>query len=419
MANLKYLPRLIDNQLIEYLENFGAVSIQGPKWCGKTRTAQEFSKSAIYIDNNPSLLDALSINPQIALSGPTPHLIDEWQLVPSLWDAVRREVDQRGVFGEFILTGSTTPPKNSGRHSGAGRYGFLRMHTMSLYESKESDGAISLSALFAGHILSGSTSELTVPDMAAVVTRGGWPNIVEQKGPANSKISTSYLQAIIKSDLHMHEGPRRSPEKLRLFLQTLARNSATATKISTMISDISERAGAISNGTAHSYLNDLKEQFIIDEQPSWNVSLISKATLRVAPKRHFTDPCLAAAALSATNERLLQDTDTLGRLFESLCFRDCTIYAQALGGSVYQYHDTNELEVDIIIVLNDGRWGALEVKLGTQYFDKAVRNLTKLAQTVDKESVGAPSFLGILYAGQYGYTRTDGIHVIPIGNLGP
>lgn len=419
MANLNYLPRLVDNQLAEYLQNFGAVSIQGPKWCGKTRTAQEVSESAIYIDNNPALLDALSINPQIALDGPAPHLIDEWQLAPSLWDAVRREVDKRGEFGQFVLTGSTTPPKKSGRHSGAGRYGFLRMHTMSLYESNESDGAVSLSKLFSGQILNGSTSRLTVPDMVSALVRGGWPNVVGQRGPFTSKRSTSYLQTIIQSDLQIGDGHKRSQEKLRLFLQALARNSATATKTSTLISDLSERAGTISNGTAHTYLNDLKEQFIIDEQPSWNVSLISRASLRAAPKRHFTDPCLAAAALGASSDRLLQDADTLGRLFESLCFRDCTIYAQALGGKIYQYHDTNELEVDIIIVLDDGRWGALEVKLGTQYFDKAVHNLTKLAKTVDKVSVGDPSFLGILYAGEYAYTRPDGIHVIPIGNLGP
>lgn len=423
MPTSSYIPRLVDKELTEALLQFGAVSIVGPKWCGKTRTALEQAQSHIYIDTNEAMLEAISVDPYLALLGETPRLIDEWQIAPILWDAVRHEVDERGDSGQFILTGSSIPPKkNRPKHSGAGRYAFLKMHPMSLYESGESDGSVSLAALFDQKAPRSCLSPLSFRDMVETLIRGGWPAAVKQHKAESLNIAKNYLQAIVNSDEDYEtEGQvkKRDPEKMRMFLKTLARNNTTSAKITTMISDIEERAGSFSRTTAHAYLNDLKEQFVIVEQPGWRPSLISKTAIRQTPKRHFVDPSLAAAALGASADKLMQDFDTQGRLFESLCYRDCSIYAQTLHGSVYQYHDYNELEVDIVIVLDDGRWGCFEVKLGATRIDEGAKNLLELSKRVDATHSGEASFLAVLYSGDVGYMRPDGVQVIPIGCLGP
>jgi predicted AAA+ superfamily ATPase len=418
----EYIPRIVDSELAETLDDFGAVSIIGPKWCGKTRTALEVCRSHIYIDTHQAMLDAISVDPYIALQGNVPRLIDEWQIAPILWGAVRHEVDERGESGQFILTGSTTPiKKNKPRHSGAGRFAFLKMLPLSLFESRESSGEVSLSDLFEGKAKETCISALSFQEMVEALVRGGWPAAVT-KNNKSANIARNYLQAIIEKDEEGEvevDAVTRNPEKMRALLQSLARNITTPAKLTTILDDIEERTGELSRTAAYAYLGDLKRQFVVMEAPCWNPSLISKTAIRQTPKRYFSDPSLGAAALGASAEKLMQDFDTQGRLFESLAFRDCSVYAQALHGKVYQYHDYNELEVDIVIVLDDGRWGCFEVKLGPSRVGEGAKNLKALAKKVDKDKLGKPSFLAVLYSGDVGYLRPDGVQVIPIGCLGP
>lgn len=422
MAKTTYIPRIVDAELAEMLADFGAVSIIGPKWCGKTRTALEVANSYIYIDVNPAMLDAIAVDPYLALEGNVPRLVDAWQIAPVLWDAVRHEVDERGESGQFILTGSTTPiNKNKPRHSGAGRFAFLKMLPMSLFESGESSGEISLAALFDGKAPKSCLSHLSFQGMVEALARGGWPSAVTKKSK-NASIARNYLQAIVEPEEDNEIDPgaaKRDPEKMQALLRSLARNITTPVKITTILNDIKERSGELSRTAAYSYLDDLKRQFVIMELPCWNPSLISKTAIRQASKRYFSDPSLAAAALGASANKLMQDFDTQGRLFESLAVRDCCVYTQALHGSVYQYHDFNELEVDIVITLDDGRWGCFEVKLGPTRIEEGAKNVKALARKVDREKLGEPSFLAVLYSGDAGYMRPDGVQVIPIGCLGP
>jgi len=421
---MKYINRVTDSIVEEKLQGLGGLMIIGPKWCGKTSTAQQFSKSAIYMDDTvdgENNIQIANLNPSLLLEGATPRLIDEWQLAPILFDAARREIDKRGASGQFIFTGSVTPPENQRRHSGVGRFSYLRMYPMSLYETGESNGSVSLAELFNGNPNLDTTSTLTIENLVFCLLRGGWPGSLHMSDKAAVNISQDYLYAIANNEWIYSTDKRikRNPEKIRALIRSYARNVSTQASVETILKDVSESGGTISRATADGYLNELKSLFVIDDQPAWSASLRSSTSLRQTPKRHLADPSLAAAAIGATKDKLLRDFATLGYLFESLCVRDLRVYALANNASVLHYRDKNDLEADIIIEKHDGTWGAIEVKLGSRQEDDAAANLLELAKRVDTSKSGDPAFLAIVTGGKYPFRRADGVFVLPIGCIAP
>ena len=416
----KYLPRIIDKSLAKKLRYSGAVLISGPKWCGKTATATVASNSVIYMqdpDRGLAYMKAADTKPSILLEGKTPHLIDEWQMAPVLWDAVRFSVDQRQEPGQFILTGSAVPLDNATMHTGTGRISRLNMRTMSLYESKESNGSVSLADLFEGKTIEVSFSTLTIEDIAFAICRGGWPASVNIKGNDALELSRDYVEAIIQQDVSRVDGVEKNPKRVQLLLRSLARNIATMATNTTIIRDIEGDDIGISIPTLDTYLNALRRIYVIEDQPAWSPSMRSKTAIRTASKRHFTDPSIATAVLRTSPKALLEDFNTLGFLFESLCTRDMRVYAQANDGEIFHFRDKNGLEADMIISLNDGRWAAVEVKLGNMQIEEAAKHLKELARKIDDEKMGKPSFLMVVTGGEFAYQRPDGVYVVPIGCL--
>ena len=419
---MKYITRVTDAAVIEKLQGLGGLMIIGPKWCGKTSTAEQFSKSALYLDNSQdsgNSIQVAALNPVVLLEGETPRLIDEWQLAPNLFDAARREIDKRAAAGQFIFTGSATPPKQQTRHTGTGRFSYVRMYTMSLYESGESNGSVSLSSLFKGNPALGSASDLTIDRLVYCILRGGWPGTLQLRDSVALSIAKDYLYSIENNEW-IHSADKRikhHPDKIRALIRSYARNTATPASVETIMKDTLELGGASSRTTTDAYIRALKDIFVIDDQPAWSVSLRSSTPLRQIPKRHLADPSLAAASIGATQERLLKDFNTLGFLFESLCVRDMRIYASANNASISYYRDKTDLEADIIVEKDDGQWGAIEVKLGSAQEDAAAANLLNLASRVDTAKRGEPAFLAIITGGKYPYRRKDGVFVVPIGCL--
>lgn len=415
-----YLPRVIDRALASALQASGAVLLEGPKACGKTFTAEQAAASAIYLDIDDAGASAIRIDPALVLSGKRPQLIDEWQVEATrVWNYVRSIVDRGGAQGQFILAGSATPDDDARRHTGAGRFSRLVMRPMSLFESGESTGAMSLAALMKGHRPSSEASPLTVPDVADLVVRGGWPLGINLSGTAVATANRDYVRTIAEVDIDRLGGPRRDPLRaLRLF-RALARNVAMEQKIARIADEThGDDNQSIARSTAYDYLNDFERLMVIEPQPAWSTHLRSRTRLRTAPRTHFVDPSLGAAALDATTEMFLKDLNAFGYHFESLAVRDCRIYSSLLHGHVYHYRDSSDLEIDIIIETPHG-WGAFEVKLGTSQIEEAAANLTKLNEKVDTERVGDPMVLAVITATGYGYTRPDGVVVVPIGALGP
>jgi len=424
LKNLKYIKRVTDAILKEKLNGLGGLVIVGPKWCGKTTTAEHYSKSAIYLDETEdgnNNIQIASLNPLILLEGKTPRLIDEWQLAPNLFDAARREIDKRNKSGQFIFTGSVTPPKHQTQHSGTGRFSFLRMYPMSLYESGESNGSVSLAELFGGSPNLSAASTLTLEDILFCILRGGWPGTLRMSDNAALSVAKDYLYSIENNEFIYSTDKRikRNSEKIKALIRSYARNTATSASIETIQKDILDNGGRISRTTLDSYILELQKLYVIDDQPAWSVSMRSRTPLRQAPKRHLSDPSLAAAAIGATNDKLLKDFNTLGYLFESLCVRDMRIYAASNEAAVSHYRDKTGLEADIIIEKYDGAWGAMEVKLGSNQEDKAADNLLILASRIDTSKRGSPAFLAVITGGKYPYRRKDGIYVLPIGCLAP
>jgi predicted AAA+ superfamily ATPase len=417
----KYLPRIADKVLNTALEASGAVLIEGPKWCGKTRTAEENAASALYMqdpDHSASYQQAADIKPSLLLKGDTPRLIDEWQMAPVLWDAVRFAVDQRGETGQFILTGSAVPKDNAIQHTGTGRISRMIMRPMSLFESLESNGTVSLKSLFdgaAGEDL--GDSSLTIEGLAFALIRGGWPASVGQKEPIALKQVYDYVDAVINIDVSRVDGVEKSPARFRALMRSLARNVSTTASLTTIHQDIAADEQTISEKTISSYINALRRIFVIEDLPAWNPAMRSKTVLRAAPKRHFVDPSIAAAVLRANSKSLLQDFNTFGLLFESLCIRDLRVYAQSIDGEVFHYRDKSGLEADAIVHLKDGRWGAVEVKMGAKEIEKAAENLKILRDKINLDKMKEPSFLMVLTATELGYQRGDGVYIVPIGCL--
>jgi uncharacterized protein len=372
------------------------------------------------LDVDGQARSAAKLTPDSVLIGETPRLIDEWQRVPEIWDHIRRAVDERQAQGQFILTGSMIPGDEKVRHSGAGRIARLTMRPMSLYETGESTGEVSLSALLSGESYVGSRSEITVPDIADLISVGGWPLNLGRSDPVAIRANRDYLGEVAQMDLWAVEGIRRAPQKVRRVLQTLGRNVATEMKVARVAADTGGVDGPLDRATVDKYLAALERLFLLETQPPWATHLRGRARLRQADRIHFVDPSLAVAALRATPDQLRGDLNFLGFLFESLVVRDLRIYGQAIDAQVCHYRDSDQLEVDAIVESGTGEWAAFEVKLGdTERIDEGARNLLRFAAKVDTSKCGEPAVLGIITATEYGYAREDGVVVIPIGNLGP
>lgn len=418
----KYLKRIADRVLQERLAASGAVLIEGPKWCGKTRTALENSKSHLFMqdpDKAISYLKAADTKPSLLLKGDTPRLLDEWQTAPVLWDAVRFMVDQRGKSGQFILTGSAVPKDNVVQHTGTGRISRLLMRPMSLYESMESNGSVSLKALFDGETEIDNFSTLTIEQIAFAIVRGGWPASIRESEKIALRHAIDYVEAIINADVSRVDGIEKNPIRVRALLRSLSRNISTLATIRTIHNDIAmgDADESISEKTISQYLGALDRIFVTENLPAWNPALRSKTAIRTSPKRQFVDPSIAAAVMRLTPSRLLEDFNYFGFLFESLCDRDLRIYAEAIDGQVFHYRDGSGLEADAVIALNDGRWAAVEVKLGSKEIEDAAVHLLELKDKVNTEKMREPSFLMILTGTEIAYRREDGVYVVPLGCL--
>lgn len=419
-----YKKRVLDEILRFRLESKGAVLITGPKWSGKTTTAKQVAKSVLNMQDpmqkEQNLLMA-RLNPLQLLEGETPRLIDEWQIAPTLWDAVRQEVDRRGDFNQFILTGSSVPAKMSASsHTGTGRIVSLVMRPMSLFESLESTGEISLGDLFSDpDNKKVATSRLSFNDLPYLICRGGWPVAANHEGKVALQQAIDYYDGLVSRDMIDVDGIRRSSVRTDALLKSYSRHISTAASNVTILKDINKNANNPIMGidTLEEYIEALKKLFVIEELDAWNPNFRSKTTARVSPTRHFVDPSIATAALNLGPQDLIHDLKTFGFLFESLCIRDLRVFADALNGKVYHYLDNTGLEVDAVIHLADGRWGAIEVKLGDFEFPKATANLLKLKERINTEKMNEPSFLMILTGTPYAYRSEEGVWIVPIGCL--
>jgi predicted AAA+ superfamily ATPase len=421
MAKKKYLRRLGDEELQLALKASGAVLIEGAKWCGKTSTAQQAAESMIFLqdpDQSASYLALADTKPSLLLTGSTPRLIDEWQMAPVLWDAVRFEVDKRNELGQFILTGSAVPNDNVTAHTGTGRISRTKMRPMSLFESKESNGSISLGDLFNNPLkINEATSELSIEQIAFAICRGGWPASLQLEGKAALRMANSYVESVINHDISEVDSVEKNPERVRLLMRSLARNISTIANYSTIIEDIEATDKSISEKTVSTYINALKRIFVVEDLQAWQPSLRSKTAIRTSEKRHFVDPSIATSIMRTEPEGILKDFEYFGFLFESLCTRDVRIYAQANDGDVFHYRDKSGLESDLIVRLRNGKWAAIEVKLGQKQIEEAAANLLAIKNKIDTEKMGEPSFLMILTGGQFAYQRNDGVWVVPLGCL--
>jgi len=398
------------------LQLTGATLIVGPKWCGKTETALQAAASVIYIQSDPQYKETGKIMPSLLLEGKTPRLIDEWQEVPELWNAVRHSVDQRKKQGQFILTGSSTPRDEVIAHSGIGRISRIQMRPMTLYESKESSGTVSLKALFNGEQEIAAVSKLDIPQLAYAICRGGWPGAVTL--PIGGEgLAREYTDMLVEVDISNLDGVERNPHRVRQVLRSLARNISTLTTANTILEDVRANDLTINERTLDSYLNAMRRLFVVEDIPAWSPALRSKTTIRNTVKRQLVDPSIATAVMRVNAIGLLHDWNTFGFLFESLCTRDMRVYAQSNDGEIFHYRDKDQLEVDLIVSLNDGRWAAIEVKLGEHLADEAATNLIKLKNKVDTSRIGEPSFLMVLTGGKFAYQRNDGVIMVPLACL--
>ena len=399
----------------------GAVVIEGPKACGKTETARQIARSEVLLDIDPAARQAASITPARVLKGDTPRLVDEWQQVPEIWNHVRREVDRRRKPGQFILTGSSLPAEDILRHSGAGRVSRLLMRPMSLFETGHSTGEVSMKELFYGRIQGADDGGLVVEDIADRIAVGGWPTHLSMNVSRAIRSTRDYVNEVIRTDIVSVDSVRRNPQKLGRLMASLARNVSTQASLNTLVADVEGTEGTIHRQTVRGYLTALERLMIIEDQTAWAPHLRSRTRMRQAAKRHFVDPSLAAATLNATPERLLDDLEFMGFLFESMVVRDLRIYAQPLDGLVFHYRDETDLEVDAIVQIGDGRWGAFEIKLGSGsgIVDDAAQNLLAFAAKIDEDRSGAPTVLSVITGTGYGFQREDGVWVLPIGALGP
>lgn len=418
-----YKKRIADEMLQRKLKGKGAVLIEGPKWCGKTTTAEQVAKSVLYMANPESMgqnLTLADINPGILLKGEIPRLIDEWQIAPKLWDAVRFEVDHRKGEGQFILTGSAVPSdKNLITHTGTGRFSFLLMRPMTLFESLESTGTVSLKDLFDSKDVSG-TNNLSLDDIAYVCCRGGWPRSISMEKEIALDQAFDYYDAVVNSDISKVDGVSREPTRVKNLMRSYARNVGSQVSNEALKEDmINNDSFSLDTDTVFSYINALKKIFVIDEVPAWNPNLRSKTAIRTSDTRYFIDPSIATAALGLGPNDLINDLNTFGFIFENLCVRDLRVYAESINGNLYHYRDSSSLECDAVIHLRNGSYGLVEIKLGgDKLVEEGADNLIKLKNKLDTSKMKNPSFLMVVTAtGDYAYKRSDEIYVVPIGCL--
>ena len=419
-----YKPRIVDEILVRKLEAKGAVLIEGPKWCGKTTTALQQAKSVLRMDNpleKEQNLRLSKLNPQRLLIGDNPRLIDEWQIAPTLWDTVRYEVDQRGKMGQFILTGSAVPPDTKEiTHSGTGRFTWLTMRPMSLYESGESTGEVSLKSLFAGNLNVDGENTLDIDKLAYLICRGGWPQAVGLKTAAALQQAFDYYDAVVKSDINRADGVNKNPERVKRIMKSYARNQGSQIASTVIAQDIAaNEAETVNEDTVHSYIEALKKIFVVEDMPAWNPNLRSKSAIRTSDTRYYVDSSIATASLGVGPDDLINDLRTFGLFFETMCVRDLRVFAESLDGAVYHYRDNTNLECDTVIHLRNGSYGLIEIKLGgDDLIDEGAANLLKLKNKIDVSKMKVPAFLMVLIGvGKYAYRREDGVLVVPIGCL--
>ena len=422
----KYKQRVADLLLERKLAGKGAVVVVGPKWCGKTPTAKQQSRSLLDLSKKLILeqsLQMMDINPESLLIGETPRLIDEWQQIPALWDVVRTEVDERNEFGQFVLTGSAVlPGAEETLHSGTGRIGRLKMRPMSLFESGESTGEISLADLFDKVAIPVIQHNKSLEDMAFLTCRGGWPQATFLEGDIALDQAEDYVESLLNVDMHRVDKVQRSSERMRYIMRSYARHQGSQCPISMIREDLLGNDGqSISDDTISSYLGVLNRLYVIEDMPAWNPNLRSKAAIRTSATRYYIDPSIATAALGIAPKDLINDLRTFGFMFETMAVRDIRVYADALKAKVYHFRDSNGLECDTVIHRRDGSYGLVEIKLGgPKNIEQAATNLLTLANTIDTEKMAAPSFMMVLTAiGPYAYRRKDGVYVVPIGCLKP
>ena len=426
----EYLPRIVDDELSLRLEAFGATLIVGPKWCGKTTTGEQKAKSILRMqdpDRRDGYLATAATKPSLLLKGANPRLIDEWQVAPVLWDAVRTDVDQRQEEGLFILTGSTSVDNSKIMHSGTGRISRMKMYPMSLFESKESNGEISLKALFdhPDMDIDGIASELTVEKLIFAACRGGWPAALRRKSDvAKLMIAKDYLNNICESDISTVDGVQRNPTWTNMILRSYARNVSTLAKKTNIYRDVAANADSMTLQTMDTYLNALEKLFVIEDVEAWCPAIRSATTIRSGKKRGFIDPSIPVAALGLTPEYFQSDLKTFGFIFECLCIRDLKVYSQALGGRVSYYHDRMDLEADAVLHLDDGRFALIEFKLGSREIEEGAKHLLQLQELIRKYNekekqvpLREPDLLMVITGGEMAYTREDGVKVVPIGAL--
>lgn len=419
----KYKARIMDELVERYLETFGAVCIEGPKWCGKTWISSYHANSEFLIAdpaNNFQNRHLAELSPSLVLEGETPRLIDEWQEVEPIWDAVRYAVDLRGKKGQFILTGSSTPKLKDQRvHSGAGRIGRLRMRTMSLYESGDSSGKVSLKQLCEGDMAPVMTGDVDIKDLANYIVRGGFPAAIDLPAANAQLISQSYIDTILADDVGRIDGIKYDTNKMRLLLHSLARNESTTATKKKLTNDIKQVDDEmVDNDTVTRYLDVFERLYLLDNQKPFSSNIRSSVRIKQAEKRHFCDPSLACALLNATPDKLINDLETFGFLFEALCERDIKIYAQSFGAQVFHYQDYAGREIDAVVELNDGRWCAFEIKLGANQIDKAAANLLEIYDKMASEGGKTPSVMCVICGmSNAAYKRPDGVYVVPITAL--
>lgn len=420
----QYKARIVDTQLQRRLEGIGAVLIEGPKLCGKTTTAEQIAESVLYMalpEDRAENIRMAQIAPGILLQGETPRLLDEWQIAPSLWDSVRFEVDHRGRTGQFVLTESAVPAnRDEIFHSGTGRISWLRMRPMTIFESGESNGNISLRELFGGAAGLAGANSLEIEDIAFLTCRGGWPTASNQTGEIALDRAFDYYDAVVNEDISRVDGVRRSPERAKLLMRSYARNQGSQTSIEAIRRDmLANDTDSLDAKTVQSYIDALKKIFVIEDMPAWNPNLRSKTAIRTTDTRYFIDPSIGTAALGIGPADLINDLETFELMFETMCIRDLRVYADALDGKVYHYRDKNGLECDAVIHLRNGSYGLIEIKLGGEdAVEYGASTLKKLSSIIDTDKMKGPSFSAVLTGvGRYAYQREDGVYVIPIGCL--
>lgn len=420
----KYRKRIADAILARKLEGKGAVLIEGPKWCGKTTTAERIAASVLYMDDPEKKEQNISmseLNPKRLLKGEPPRLIDEWQLAPRLWDAIRFEVDHRSELGQFLLTGSAVPADTREiTHSGTGRFTWLTMRPMSLYESGDSTGDVSLKELFNGNDRIDGETNITIERLAFLACRGGWPQAVDMREEIALDQAMDYFDAVVRSDINRADNVQKNPEKVRRLMRSYARNQGSQVPNTVLAQDVSANDDeSISDDTVASYLNALRRIFVVEDMPAWNPNLRSKTAIRSSDTRYYVDPSIATAALGIGPNDLINDLQTFGFIFETLCIRDLRVFTDALNGQVYHYRDKDGQECDAVVHLRNGQYGLIEIKLGgDKLIEEGANSLKSMESKIDTDKMKAPSFLMVLTGlGDYPYRRKDGVYVVPIGCL--